>query len=96
MKPCAPKHCGWTLPPHVTHRGQQTGPYRALEDELVDHTNNQAGPEDMEQLQNDQESIHKVVSKEGLEYLHGVIVGVIEHSAKERELQRRENMLIRL
>ena len=37
----------------------------------------------MEQLQNYQESIHEVVSKEGLEYLHGVIVGVIEHSARE-------------
>lgn len=48
----------------------------------------------MEQLQNYQESIHKVVSKEGLEYLHGVIVGVIEHSARERELQWRESVLL--
>lgn len=48
----------------------------------------------MEQLQNYQENIHKVVSKEGLEYLHGVIVGVIKHSAKQRELQWRESMLL--
>lgn len=48
----------------------------------------------MEQLQNYQESIHKVVSEEGLEYLHGVIVGIIEHSAKEREFQWRESMLL--
>lgn len=47
----------------------------------------------MEQLQNHQENIHKVVPKEGLEYLHGVIVGVIKHSAKQRGLQWRESML---
>ena len=45
----------------------------------------------MEQLQSYQESIHKVVSKEGLEYLHGVIVGVIEHSARQTELHWRES-----
>lgn len=39
----------------------------------------------MEQLQNHQENIHKVVSKERLEYLHGVIVGVIKHSAKQED-----------
>lgn len=44
----------------------------------------------MEQLKSYQESIHEVVSKEGLEYLHGVIVGVIEHSARETELHWRE------
>lgn len=43
----------------------------------------------MEQLKSYQESIHEVVSKEGLEYLHGVIVGVIEHSARETELHWR-------
>lgn len=37
----------------------------------------------MEQLQNYQENVHEVVSEEGLEYLHGVVVGVIEHSARE-------------
>lgn len=41
----------------------------------------------MEQLQNYQENIHKVISKEGLEYLHGVIIGVIKHSEKERGWQ---------
>lgn len=48
----------------------------------------------MEQLQNYQESIHEVVSKEGLEYLHGVVVGVVEHAARERELQWRESVLL--
>lgn len=76
------------------YRELQTHPYRASEDEHVDHVNNEAGPEDVEQLQNYQESIHKVVAEEGLEYLHGVIVGIIEHSAKERELQWRESMLL--
>lgn len=48
----------------------------------------------MEQLQNHQENIHKVVSKERLEYLHGVIVGVIKHSAKQRGLKWRESILL--
>lgn len=39
----------------------------------------------MEQLKSYQESIHEVVSKEGLEYLHGVIVGVIEHCVGEND-----------
>ena len=40
MNPCAPKQSRRTLPPHVMSRGPQTDPYRALEDELVDHVNN--------------------------------------------------------
>lgn len=48
----------------------------------------------MEQLQNYQESIHEVVSKEGLEYLHGVIVGVIEHSAKREGIAVEGNSVI--
>lgn len=40
MNPCASKQSRWTLPPHVMYRGPQTDPYRALEDELVDHVNN--------------------------------------------------------
>lgn len=83
---CAPKQLQGTLPPHVMCKGLQVDSYRALEHELVDHMNNEAGPEDVKQLQSYQESIHKVVSKEGLEYLHGVVVGVIEHSAREKEL----------
>lgn len=39
----------------------------------------------MEQLQSYQESIHEVVSEEGLEYLHGVIVGIIKHSVGEND-----------
>lgn len=40
MNSCPPKRPRWTLPPHVMYRGIKTDPYRALEDELVDHVNN--------------------------------------------------------
>lgn len=41
----------------------------------------------MEQLQYHQESIHEIISKEGLEYLHGVVVCVVEHPAGEKVSQ---------
>lgn len=54
-------------------------PYRATDQEPINHVNDQVGPEDVEELKNHQEGVEEVVAEKRLVDLHGIIICVVEY-----------------
>lgn len=52
--------------------------------ELIDHAQDQAGPEDVQSLQHHQQDVKKVVASKRLKHLHGQYQGGVNDSVSNR------------